>query len=126
VREREFGAGPSSGIQIGYSRYVSTVDGEFHGPPAYRLARPSSIAELPDVTYPFHFGELGKNAPRTNVSATAAWTGDVGSVRWFEITAITFPSGKTWHTSPTSRCIYIPHDPVGGSNWQSVFRKYHP
>lgn len=118
VREREFGA-QSSGIHIGYYRYVSIIEGELHGPRADKLARPSSIADRPDVEHAFHWGE-----PKRNIAQTSAWTGEVGSVRWFEITAITFPSGKTWHSSPTSRCIYIPLDPAGGTDWQSVFHKY--
>ncbi|QEE27260.1 hypothetical protein FTW19_04090 [Terriglobus albidus] len=115
VRDREFGAGASSSLYIRYSRVIKSIDVVFYGPPAYRGARPLLQDELPDVQQTVHDEES-----RKNVLGTSIGTEGVRSVRWFEVTTITFPHGKSWHSSPESRCIYIPLDPKGGTDWQSV------
>jgi hypothetical protein len=103
VRDREFGAGTSSVLYIRYSRAIKSIDVVFHGPPAFRGTRSLSLDELPDVQETVHEDES-----RKNILGMSIGTKEVRSVRWFELTAITFPHGKSWHSSPESRCIYIP------------------
>lgn len=123
VRAREFGAGGPYQVHIRPNNPIRGADLILHGPGRDPTARQSTDTSLPEAERVAH---IGKVEEKRTIVESDMWTGDVGGLRWFEITSVTFTNGRTWNSDGNSRCIYLPADPVNGSDWQSVLAHTKP
>jgi hypothetical protein len=84
---------------------IESVEVTLHGTSSDPRVLPVGPASPSDVTKTF---ELHRKADEQSLADFDLWMHHAGSLRWADITVITYSDGTSWHPSKTSICRAVP------------------